>query len=254
MIWLILFACLSLSWLLRDTKNVAWTLRLHIPNSMRWIRAVMTPFYWCMKMNWAHMALIHKVLHTTCLLQQSQKHVLNLEYFKNYAGVLSISKSLKWIPFSHAFEVAYLPFLMPNSFSSMDSASQSDFHTWFSCLHIGLCGHLRYQDTHTEPAEMTCEWFAAFWLAVAAQPGNYGPSQMTLETYSYRAALHLYCLELIMKLWRPPTLVHPPENEGPWFMKSSMLSDVLLLLVTDTGMYPVESQSFFILQFTGMFS
>lgn len=110
MIWLILFACLSLSWLLRDTKNVAWTLQLHIPNSMRWIRALMTPFYWCMKMNWAHMALIHKLLHTMCLLQQSQKHVLNLEYFKNYAGVLSISKSLKWIPFSHAFEVAYLPF------------------------------------------------------------------------------------------------------------------------------------------------
>lgn len=65
-------------------------------------------------------------------------------------------------PFFTGFCGCLLTVFTPNSFSSMDSAYQSDFYTWFSCLHIGLYGHLRYQDIHTRPAEMTCKRFAAF--------------------------------------------------------------------------------------------
>jgi len=37
-------------------------------------------------------------------------------------------------------------------------------------------------------------------------------------------------------------------------MKSSVFSEVLLQLVTDTGGHPAESQTFFILQITGTLS
>lgn len=149
-------------------------------------------------------------------------------------------------PFFTGFCGCLLTVFTPNSFSSMDSAYQSDFYTWFSCLHIGLYGHLRYQDISTLGQQ---KWLVRdlqpSWLAVAAQPGNYRASQMALETSSYRAELRLYCRELITKLRRPPTSVHPPENDGPWFMKSSMLTDVLRLLVTDTGAHAVESHFFY---------
>lgn len=65
-------------------------------------------------------------------------------------------------PFSTCFWVCLLTGFYANSFSAMDSAFQTDSHTWFSSLHIGLYRHLTHQEIHTEPTEMTCEGFVVF--------------------------------------------------------------------------------------------
>lgn len=148
----------------------------------------------------------------------------------------------------------FLTIFMPNSFHSMDSASQSDFYIWFSCLHIGLYRYLRYQDIHTEPAEITCKRFAAF-LTGSCSPAR---KLQSISNATRDLLLQSWIAPLLpwtdYKLWIPPTSVRPPDNEDPWFMKSSMLSEVLLQLVTDTGVHPAESQTFFILHFTGTLS
>lgn len=91
----------------------------------------------------------HKSTYLMLCISRTEMESINLQKFKVNPLFTCFWGSL-WTVF------------MSNVFTSVDSASQSDVYTWFSRPHIGLYGHLRYEDIHTEPAEMTWKRSAAF--------------------------------------------------------------------------------------------
>lgn len=91
---------------LRGTSNLACTLNLHIHNSIGLIRELMTLFYWCMKLNWTHMALIHKVLCTTRLLQQYKSTYLTC-YISGIALEFISLQKFKVNTLLHTFDGVY---------------------------------------------------------------------------------------------------------------------------------------------------
>lgn len=117
-------------------------------------------------------------------------------------------QKLKVNPFSTCFSVCLLTVFMPHSFSVMDLAFQTEFHTWLSSLHIGLYRHLTHKEIHIEPKEITCEGFVVFLTGTCCTTGNCGASQLASKAYSHRAKLHLYCLHhetVDTSNFRPPS-------------------------------------------------
>lgn len=101
------------------------------------------------------MALTHKVLHNMSLLQQPQKHMPNLVYFQE----LHWFKVTPFLP--HAFQFVINCFYA-TFFCVMYSTFQTEFHTLFSPLHIGLYRQLTQEEIHTEPKKITCDGFVVF--------------------------------------------------------------------------------------------